>query len=205
MISRLMRKSVKLLRQGHYLELLRKSLRRIRSFIISRIVYPKYYISGKNKLFCQIKNDTRFHTGDKIIRSILNYRPVIKYDVEKVRAGDLKRYWHGKIIPLSETATFAYIVNGDKKRYIEYVRTVYEEAMFDETEIEGIIKNDLAKIPYLIEKITREGYDILKDAVIIDNDNVIREGLHRTSILWRNFGSDYEFPVLKIYYAKLFS
>ena len=193
-----------LLRERRLWELIRRGLRRTIIFAASYTFYARWYSSGRYAMFRTMKDDPRFTVSDAQLMSILA-TPVKKYEVSRVRAGSLKRNWDGQIMPLSETATYAYVINGDEERYRKYVRTVNEGVgITDEKKLADIVEKDLARLKNTTASVMNEGYDVCRSAVVVRDRNIIMDGIHRSCILWKKFGPDYEFPVLRIYYSRLF-
>ncbi len=190
----ILQKAIRLILEGRYRELFAKSLH--------RLSLMPYYLWKRPLLYKQMRQDTRFTISDSLLKMILS-SPVKKYTIENIRLGSIKRRWNEQIMNLTDTATFAYIVHGDEKIYREYVRTVYEKILhMDENIISDNIEKNIAGVHKTIETLAHEGYDIHRGAVVVDEENIIIDGLHRSSILYKQYGSDYEIPVLRIYHEK---
>ena len=197
-MSTLWEKAAHLIRQKKYGDLLRNSMK----FAVLHVVNIRWYVSGRSKMFNTMKNDSRFQVSDALLHNLLNGCPVKKYELSRIRLCDIKRQWHNQIMSLNETATYAYIINGDEERYCSYVRTVNEDSGVKDTHIlADIVEKDLARIPNTIASITSEGYDIRRGAVVIDDHDIILDGIHRSCILWKKYGPKHEIPVLRIYYS----
>ena len=210
-MSRLWKKAVWFYKKRGLTALVRKifckSLQNITAFAVNHTVYARWYISGRSKMFAEMKDDPRFTLSDGWLRGLLN-RPAKNYRITTVKLRDLKHcreVWDNETVFLQDTPTFAYIVNGDEQRYREYVRAVCEYvSVMDETFIPAVIEDNIAGVQKTIESITNDGYDLSRFPIIVDDKNFILDGLHRSSILWKQFGPEHEITVLKIYYSRLF-
>ena len=186
-------KAFQLLKERKYKELYFSVNRYIRRVHYSLWEYPA--------LLRTMEHDTRFYVSNELLRKLLLY-PVDHYAIETMKLSEAKSSngWRGKIIPLNETETFAFIVNGDEKVYREYLRISYE--FHGMSNIAPKIDSRVAGVPKTIEDITQYGYEITKGAVVVDDLNVVMDGLHRCSILYKLFGANHEIQVLRIYYRR---
>ena len=181
-------------------------LYKVIDFILLHIININWYIFGRADMCTTLKNDNRFKISDRLLFDILNRFPIKKYDIEKIKLCDIKYFWQGQIISIDETATYDYIVNKNTERYIKYIKEVNTDSSGRiSNRIFDIIAEDLERCRDTIKAILTEGYDIKKDSVIIDDRNIIIDGLHRTSILWNKFGGEYKIAVLKVYYNRFLS
>ncbi len=198
----LFKKTKKLINQHRYSEFLYKLI----DFIILHIINVNWYLFGRTDMLRAIKNDNRFNISDKNLTDVLNRFPIKKYAVEQIKLGAIKYNWQGQLCSINETATYDYISNNNLERYINYIKIVKTDSFGRiNKQISDIIIKDLAKCRNIVDAILTKGYDVQKSIVIINDRNVLIDGLHRTSILFKNFGHEYEIAVLKIYYKRILS
>jgi len=198
----LFEKAKKLINQHRYSEFLYKLI----DFILLHIIDINWYLFGRADMFRTIKNDNRFNISDNVLTDVLNRFPIKKYDVEKIKLGNIRYNWQGQLYSINETATYDYISNNNLEKYINYIKIVKTDSFGKINEqISDIIIKDLARCRNTVDTILTKGYDVQKSIVIINDRNVLIDGLHRTSILFKNFGPEYEIAVLKIYYKRILS
>ena len=157
-----------------------------------------YKLWGRSLLMKKMKNDKRFYIRDDILRQIVHKKPK-GYEVCKIRLGDIKRAWKGRIYSLTEVSPYAYITQGDKERYIAYIKKHFEGRELSEEEFDEIIRRWIARIDDTISSVKRYGYDVHKGIVVLDERNTVWDGQHRSCVLLSQFGPEYEITVLKIY------
>ncbi|MBQ7155714.1 MAG: hypothetical protein IJR85_09200 [Synergistaceae bacterium] len=193
-MSRVLEKTLTLLREHRYKDLLHKA---------KQFLHRKLYLSLKYPLLLWImEHDSRFNVSNNYLPGILRAAPVRKYELAKIKLCNIKRQWDDMIMSLEDTATFGFIVGGDEKRYREYVRAVYERMNMDASIIPGNIDKNVAGVQKTIASLTQNGYDMHKGIVVLDERNVMIDGLHRSSILWKQFGGTHEITVLRIFYCR---
>ena len=184
--------AMNLIREGRYREL----FQRIR---YSMTAYsPSYNLWGRSHLMKEMKNDSRFYIRDDILRSILHKKPA-KYEICKIRLGDIKRDWKGTIYSLTEVSPYAYITQGDKERYIAYIKKHFEGRELSKEEFDNIVRRWIARKDDTISSVKHNGYDVHKGIIVLDERNTVWDGQHRSCVLLSQFGPDYEVTVLRIY------
>lgn len=198
----LFEKAKKLINQHRYREFLYKLI----DFIILHIININWYLFGRNDMLRAIKDDNRFNISDKALTDVLNRFPIKKYEVEKIKLGSIRYNWQGQLYSINETATYDYISNNNLERYINYIKIVKTDSFGRiNKQISDIITKDLSNCRNTIDTILTKGYDVQKSIVIINDRNVLVDGLHRISILFKIFGPEYEIAVLKLYYKRILS
>jgi hypothetical protein len=145
----------------------------------------------KNKKYSALNllNDSRFIIDDNFFYRVLENQPIEKYQVERIRLGDIQRFFEGKYYTLDSCAPYRYLLG--------YHNEYYKYSEFHKN-------NDLPlmtkkRFDDLIESIDENGFD-RKSLPIINQDNVIQDGQHRSCYLLYKYGPDYEVDVLKIWY-----
>lgn len=118
-------------------------------------------------------------------------------------------YWDNIIIPLKEIKyenknledTFVYkYLNGDKKSYFEKIKQgklQFKKANIAFDQSYGTKK----RIERLIKSLEKNGFDN-RNPIIIDENNNILDGLHRSCWLLRKYGEEYKISVIKKYIDK---
>ncbi len=159
---------------------------RFREFF-SRVNYALF---GRRKMKNIILNDKRFHIKDEVLNGILR-SPLEKYELIKVRLGDIRRGWNGKIMTLPETSVYKYLETGDREMYQRYCdlhNNVITVDGYDE----------------LITSFDREGYDIKKGVIVLSGDsdyNAVWDGQHRSCMMLKKYGADYLVDAVRVYHC----
>lgn len=177
-------KAMQLIKEGGYKEVRQKTV---------------YNLWERGMLIEKVKNDKRFYVSDDTARRICQNQPK-RYDVCKIRIGEIQREWKGKLYLLTEVSPYAYITQGDTKRYVRYVKKHYDNKNISCEAIDEIVQKRITSVNHTIASIKRDGYDIYKGIVIIDDRNVVLDGQHRCCTLLSLFGCECEITVLRIYY-----
>ena len=144
----------------------------------------------------ELSTDARFFvnpiTLDEIFRRFNHC--IEKYDLTCIKVGKLRRTLEGRLSPMYKTEPFLFIRNPENKE----IREMYEKYC----ELPDARKdNPERSVEYyknFICKFTSE-YDVKKGIVVIDQYNRIQDGLHRSCILLKNMGPNYEIQVLRIF------
>ncbi len=184
-------KGLKLVRDGEYKELIDEILKIARR----KIIWFCHNHFRKKYMFLKMRNDPRFmikeprFNGDDFLNMLL-YRPIKKYEVCKIKLGDIRRSWNGVVMKLSDVSPYKYLVNNENKIYEEYCEKV--KAVGDVRSME--------KFKKLIAKVEQENYDIKKGAIVLNDKNILMDGQHRACIMLKNFGPDYVVDVVRLYY-----
>ncbi len=181
--------------------IMKNILSRIKRKVKKIILYCmniRYYVFERSNLYRKMKQDTRFNITDFWLTRLLSV-PIKNYEVISIKLGDIKREWQGEIISLDKTPVYAYVKNGDEEGYRDYVRQ-HIPANTDKNIAEDIIENDLARFKGTIESVMNNGYDVQRCAVILNGDNVILDGVHRSCIAFSQFGAEHEISVLRVCY-----
>ena len=138
---------------------------------------------------CSVRllDDPRFKLDYEFFYKVLEPMRIWRYDVVRIRLGDIKRYWYdGRVYPLSECAPYKYL-NGDGAAYDEYCRANEAQTGFAMTRgrFESL-RADMAE------------YDPLMMPVVQGSCNILLDGQHRSCILLKKYGPDHEISVLRI-------
>ena len=184
------------MRDGEYKELIDEILKIARR----KIIWFCHNHFRKKYMFLKMKNDPRFmikeprFNGDDFLNMLL-YRPIKKYEVCKIKLGDIRQLSIGRssnrvVMKLSDASPYKYLVNNENKIYEEYCEKV--KAVGDVRSMEQFKK--------LIAQVEQENYDIKKGAIVLNDKNILMDGQHRACIMLKKFGSDYVVDVVRLYY-----
>ena len=134
-------------------------------------------------------SDKRFYIEEKDVRRICANLYGGGYSVVFVYVGSILRFLDGKITTLYETDVYPYLSRTDegKNKYLKYCET-YPSYFRNETNYKN-----------LIDEMKEQNYDIKKGAIVIDDNNFILDGQHRSCILLNKYGPFHKVQVVKIY------
>ena len=115
------------------------------------------------------------------------------FSLTRIKVGNIKREWNGKVYSLTECSPYKYLQTRDEKIYQKYVQK-HIDMGFVGTNTAWNIQ------PFLdLEKsILKNGYDPTKSVIVINQDNIILDGQHRSCVLLYKYGPDYEIPVVQV-------
>lgn len=140
-----------------------------------------------------IKNDDRFFIDERNINRLFMDYPIIDYRVKKIKVGLIirKLYHCERIVTLDKTYVYKYLEGGEqgKQAYEEFKRIcnyspLRSEAIFDN----------------LVNQIAQCDYNIKKGAIVIDQNNLILDGMHRSCILLHKYGANQKIDVVQFKY-----
>lgn len=160
----------------------------------NQVIRLKFYeLLHKNKI-CKysaqkLLNDSRFDIDDNFYYRVLERQQIEKYSVEKMRLGDIKRYFNGEYYSLTSCAPYRYLL-GYRNEYFKYSEYHKDNNLPLMTKI---------RFDNLIQSIEEKGFDT-KNMPVVNQDNVIQDGQHRSCYLLFKYGEDFEMPVVKIWY-----
>lgn len=139
-------------------------------------------------------NDKRFFIDDRNINRLLNDHPVKGYRMKYIKVGMILRNTSNcnSIVPLCQTYVYKYLKGGEegKKAYEEFRKI----CNYSPLRSEKIYDN-------LIRQIDNSDYDLKKGAIVVDQYNLILDGMHRSSILLRKYGANHKIQVVQFYNA----
>ncbi len=115
-------------------------------------------------------------------------------EIATVALKDIRRKWRGKTYTLDEVSPYKYLQTRDKRIYEEYVRKNYRE-------FNGLVPEDIDTSPTRFEaleqSINKNGYDPSKCVIVLDKNNIIIDGQHRSCILYYKYGGDFTIKVVR--------
>lgn len=154
---------------------------------VQRNIYAKELENCKKISAIRLLSDNRFKIDYDFFYKVLESSPVYDYEVVEVKISDIKRLWKGKNLPITECHAYKYLM-GDKEQYLEYCKE-NQDLNFDMTEekFDKLIK-DLESCDYENDHI-----------IVVDEDNILKDGQHRLAIFCKEYGTDYKVKVLRLY------
>lgn len=144
----------------------------------------------------QMKQDTRFSITPDEMDALFRYHAITDYSFEKIKLGDILRYKDHRLVSISETINYAYLENSSnsaiRERYIEYCS--------DWDNLKDNPERSEETYRKLIQIMETQHYDVRTSAIVINQYDCIVDGLHRSCILLKKYGKDYEVEVVRINY-----
>lgn len=111
----------------------------------------------------------------------------------RLKIGDIKRLWDGKIYSLQECSPYKFLETRDEKIYQQYIQK--------NIDVGNLPKNTTCNVKQFIElekSILENGYDPKNNVIVVDENNLILDGQHRSCILLYHYGSDYEVIAVQV-------
>ena len=140
----------------------------------------------------ELKQDDSFFIDDRNINRLLNDHPVRKYRIKYIKVGMILRKLSQefRVVPLCYTNVYRYLEGGEegKKAYDEFIKI----CNYSPLRSEEIYNN-------LIQQIENADYDIKRGAIVVDQYNLILDGMHRSSILLHKYGANHRIQVVQFY------
>jgi len=114
------------------------------------------------------------------------------YEITNVALKDIRRKWRGKLYSLDEVSPYKYLQTRDKRIYADYIQKHIDL---------GMSSPDADKSPTRFEaleqSINKNGYDPSKCVIVLDKNNNIIDGQHRSCILYYKYGGDFTVKVVR--------
>jgi len=111
----------------------------------------------------------------------------------RIKVGDIKRRWGDKVYSLTECSPYKYLETRDEKIYQKYIQKHINLGLANVNtawDIQSFLK--------LEKSIQKNGYDPTKSVIVVNQDNIILDGQHRSCLLLYQYGKDYEIPVIQV-------
>ena len=113
-------------------------------------------------------------------------------EIAIVALKDIRRKWRGKLYSLDEVSPYKYLQTRDKRIYADYIQKHIDL---------GMSSPDADKSPTRFEaleqSINKNGYDPSKCVIVLDKNNNIIDGQHRSCILYYKYGGDFTVKVVR--------
>ena len=139
----------------------------------------------------ELVNDKRFFIDERNIKRLMQ-QPILRYEVKRKKIGTLLRTRANtnRIVTLDQTRVYAFLKGTTKgeKEYEEYI------------DICNVDFRSKAAYNSLIDEMSRTPYDITKGAIVINQDDLIFDGQHRSCYLLYKYGPNYKVDVLQLVY-----
>ena len=119
-----------------------------------------------------------------------NFFELIRLPLKDLR----RRFPDGSVRSLTETPHYQYLKTRDPATYQKHIQIIKDRGRMSEQAETW----SLERFQKLIDKINKEGYIPQKSVIVIGQDNVIHDGVHRSSILLYKYGGDYEISVVQV-------
>lgn len=138
----------------------------------------------------ELVNDNRFYIDERNINRLIMDHPIKSYCLKSIKVGMIlrKHSYCNSVVPLCKTNVYKYLNGGEegKKAYEEFKRI----CNYSPLRSEEIFNN-------LIEQIESSDYDIQKGAIVVDQYNLVLDGMHRSSILLHKYGANHKIQVVQ--------
>ena len=117
---------------------------------------------------------------------------VIKYKFDYIRFDEIKCVFEKKVCKMIDGIPYRYIKEGDVAGYERYC-IVHRNT--------GLPLMSKERYDHLIKSINQNGYDE-RHIIIVNEQNLLKDGQHRACILAKKYGTDSYVRVLKIWDLK---
>ena len=142
----------------------------------------------------ELEKDNRFRIDDKELDLLFSKLHIYSYSFETLEIGKLRRFNDGEIVSIKDTINYRYILHPENSvlsdEYQKYCR-----------EKDNLIDNpNRSQSVYfsLRDELSINEYDPQKAAIIVNQYNIIEDGLHRSCIILAHHGEKYKVKVVKI-------
>ncbi|MBR1922831.1 MAG: hypothetical protein IJ838_03675 [Paludibacteraceae bacterium] len=136
-----------------------------------------------------IKNDSRFYIDDYNLNRLFVREKFgrERYEVIDIQVGFILRRLEGKISTLYDTDVYSFLAGTKEgiQRYNDYCEKY------------PIMHKNADRYYSLVTKLQTVDYDIKKGAIVIDENNFILDGMHRSCITLNKYGPFHKVKVVK--------
>ncbi|MBO7219011.1 MAG: hypothetical protein J6V40_03450 [Clostridia bacterium] len=154
---------------------------------VQRNIYAKELVKYQKLSSIRLLSDSRFKIDYEFFYKVLESCPVYDYELVEVKIGDIRRLWKGQKLTIPECHAYKYLM-GDKDQYLDYCK---ENQLLD-------FDMTIDRFDELIKDL--EACDYANDNIIVvDENNMLKDGQHRLAILCKEYGIDYKVKVLRLY------
>ncbi len=136
----------------------------------------------------RLLDDDRFEIDYDFFYRYLELKNISSYRITTIKLKDVKRNWHRTVMSLTDVAPYKFLQNGNPEEYSKYCEKNNQENGYD---------MNVDKFQALIDNINNNGFNS-KNLPIINSENVILDGQHRSCVLLHKYGPEYEMPVLEV-------
>jgi len=139
----------------------------------------------------RLLDDSRIRLDDEFFYSFLEMRRVQKYEIVQIALGDINRYWKGKFYKLWEVSPYKYL-DGDNEAYRNYCEVNQKVSPASP-------QMSVERYEALRRSIEKNDFDE-RYMPVIDRQNGILDGQHRSCLLLHKYGREHLVTVLRLYY-----
>ncbi len=144
----------------------------------------------------ELTNNDQWYIEPSEAQELIESGDLLNYKFCKIELGKIKR-WESKekrVLKLKETVNYRFLSNLNSKQALNE----YTGYCKDPKNLADNPNRSPEIFMNLYNKILKEGYDIKKGIIAVDQNNTICIGLHRACIMLFIHGENFEIPVLKL-------
>jgi len=146
------------------------------------------------ELYAKFIKDERFSADTTATKVVFKHNYITSYDVTHIKLGDIRRYANKRLSSIEDTSLYQLCCNP----YNKELRQAYEEYCgVDQNSLDNSDRS-LKLFLSMINMFRNTDYSINEGAIIVDQYNCIVDGFHRTCILLKEYGPDYNIDVVKV-------
>ena len=142
----------------------------------------------------ELEKDSRFLIDDKELDWLFSKLRIYSYSFESIEIGKLRRFSDGKIVSIKDTINYRFLVHPND----DVLSEKYKKYCCDQ--VNRLDNPDRSEKTYfgLKDELLNNKYDPQKAVIIVNQYNIIEDGLHRSCILLAQHGEKYKINVVKI-------
>lgn len=138
----------------------------------------------------EIMSDKRFCINTQVPDRLFKGN-ISSYEIVEIPLKRLWCYYGERLMRVNETNIYKFLDDSENGRFLyKLYCTKYPSSFRNESNYNS-----------LIQQLDSIDYDITKGAIVINQLDIILDGQHRSSILLKKYGPDYEIKVVKIKYC----
>lgn len=128
--------------------------------------------------------------------------------LDKIKVGDIKRIWDGKIYSLTEVEPYKYLQTGDRMIYEDFMKKHegMAESYAKKYATQRIDRGEplwpADRMDKVLDSVKKYGYDPSKMCICVDENNIILDGQHRACCLLYLYGKDYIIEVCRVKFGQ---
>lgn len=142
----------------------------------------------------ELERDNRFRIDDKELDWLFSNLHIYSYSFETIEVGKLRRFTEGRIWSISDTINYKYLIHPEDSA----ISANYKKYCEDKENLLDNPDRSQASFFRLRDDLSNNEYDPQKAVIIINQYNIIEDGLHRSCILLAQHGENYKIKVVKI-------
>lgn len=142
----------------------------------------------------ELESDSRFRIHPEALDSLFRTHKIYSWKLTKITVGKLRRYKNKKLSLLTDTDNYRFLCDPESAES----KAAYAAYCKDSSNLKDNSNRSENTFRDLMDTFSSEKYDPKKGIVIMDQYHCILDGLHRSCILMKRFGTDYEITVLQM-------